>query len=325
MFIKELSFLNRGVFSENPSVHPFTVISTRSKEWMSRKRIWVSYGIKSELGRDAGGAVGGLFKMMNKYDLGGKRKESETSIFDPVLCELIYSWLVPKNGSIIDPFSGGSVRGIVAGMMGYSYSGIDLNKSQIEENISQCGYIEQIPKGKVKWFHGDSVKEFVKFKESDFLFSCPPYFNLEVYSEDKRDISNMTLEEFTEAYTKIIHNSCTKLKNNRFACFVIGNIRDSKGMLIDLSGITISAFEKCGVKFYNELILVNNVGSLPIRINKQFSTSRKFGKVHQNILIFVKGCPKIATKEILGESNEKKRPVKRTIVGKARNRIKRHH
>lgn len=34
---------------------------------------------------------------------------------------------------------------------------------------------------------------------------------------------------------------------------------------------------------------MNSCGSLPIRINKQFNSSRKIGKRHQNILIFYKG------------------------------------
>ena len=37
-----------------------------------------------------------------------------TSIFDPVLCELVYRWFCPSKGKILDPFAGGSVRGIVA-------------------------------------------------------------------------------------------------------------------------------------------------------------------------------------------------------------------
>ena len=39
---------------------------------------------------------------------------SATSIFDPVLCELAYRWSCPQGGTIIDPFAGGSVRGVVA-------------------------------------------------------------------------------------------------------------------------------------------------------------------------------------------------------------------
>jgi len=40
------------------------------------------------------------------------------SIFDPVACELSYRWFCPKEGEVLDPFAGGSVRGIVANFYG---------------------------------------------------------------------------------------------------------------------------------------------------------------------------------------------------------------
>ena len=39
---------------------------------------------------------------------------SGTSIFDPVLCEIAYRWFCPPGGLVLDPFAGGSVRGIIA-------------------------------------------------------------------------------------------------------------------------------------------------------------------------------------------------------------------
>lgn len=44
--------------------------------------------------------------------------QSDTSIFDPVLCELVYRWFSPESGTVLDPFAGGSVRGIVASKLG---------------------------------------------------------------------------------------------------------------------------------------------------------------------------------------------------------------
>ena len=38
------------------------------------------------------------------------------------------------------------------------------------------------------------------------------------------------------------------------------------------------------------------VGSLSIRVGKQFTSGRKLGKTHQNVLAFVKGDPKAAVK-----------------------------
>ena len=40
---------------------------------------------------------------------------------------------------------------------------------------------------------------------------------------------------------------------------------------------------------YNEAILVTIVGSLSIRVGRQFFGGRKLGKTHQNVLVFVKG------------------------------------
>ncbi|MNY68623.1 hypothetical protein D3C86_2064160 [compost metagenome] len=52
---------------------------------------------------------------------------------------------------------------------------------------------------------------------------------------------------------------------------------------------TIDAFIDAGMRLYNEAILLTALGSAPIRAGKQFAASRKLGKVHQNVLVFVKG------------------------------------
>lgn len=46
------------------------------------------------------------------------------------------------------------------------------------------------------------------------------------------------------------------------------------------------------LKLYNEIILINVAGSLAIRVGRQFDSSRKVGKMHQNVLVFYKGDPK---------------------------------
>lgn len=62
---------------------------------------------------------------------------SGTSIFDPVLCELAYRWFSPPGGTVLDPFAGGSVRGIVAAALGRHYVGCDLHPEQIAANEQQ--------------------------------------------------------------------------------------------------------------------------------------------------------------------------------------------
>lgn len=236
------------------------------------------------------------FGAVPNYDSSKRGVVTGTSIFDPVLCELAYQWFCPKGGTILDPFSGGSVRGIVAALCDHQYTGVDLRQEQIDANNHQWETISQRPyvtgKPMPRWITGDSmnVRQLAGGEQYDFLFSCPPYGNLEVYSQEKGDISNMSHEDFITMYRHIIKRSCSLLKPNRFAAFVIGDFRcKNSGELRGFVSDTERAFRDAGMSYYNECILVTMVGSLPIRSGAVMRKSRKIGKSHQNMLVFFKG------------------------------------
>ena len=226
----------------------------------------------------------------------GSDTASGTSIFDPVLCEIAYRWFSPVGGLILDPFAGGSVRGVVASKLGRQYIGHELRPEQVEANRTQgaelCGD-EQCPPA---WKAGDSrnIDKTCADVDADMVFSCPPYADLEVYSDDPKDLSTMKYSDFRTVYFEIIKKACDRLKPDRFACFVVGEVRDKKGNYIDFVGDTVQAFRDAGLHYYNEAILITCVGSLPIRAGRQFSSGRKLGKTHQNVLVFVKGDGKRA-------------------------------
>jgi DNA modification methylase len=219
------------------------------------------------------------------------------SIFDPVLCELVYRWFSPPDGKIIDPFSGGSVRGIVASILGRYYTGVDLREEQIYANREQGDIIckSHLP----IWHCGDSQNiTDIAPGNYDLIFSCPPYADLEVYSDNPFDLSTMPYPEFSSTLGKIIKESVSLLKDNRFAVFVIGEVRGKDGNYYGFVPDVIRHFEDAGMKYYNEAILITQVGSLPIRAGKAFTATRKLGKTHQNVLVFIKGDPKKAADEI---------------------------
>lgn len=212
---------------------------------------------------------------------------SGTSVFDPVLCELMYKWFNVDNGSIVDPFAGGSVRGIVAKMLGYQYTGIDLSSKQIEANKENAKQLNV----SVDWICDDSlnIDSYIEDESRDMIFSCPPYADLEVYSDDPRDISTMEYSKFLEVYRKIIAKTVSLLKENRFAVWVVGDVRDKKGFYRDFISDTKRAFIDAGALLYNELILIEMAGTAPLRVNNIFPNTRKVIKTHQNVLVFYKG------------------------------------
>jgi hypothetical protein len=222
--------------------------------------------------------------------------QSGTSIFDPVLCELAYRWFCPPGGVVLDPFAGGSVRGIVASKLGRRYVGIELREEQVEANRGQAARICEGEPAPV--WHCDDARNLPALcgdLEADLVFTCPPYADLEVYSEDPRDISTMDYAAFLEAYREIIRLACDRLKPDRFACIVVGDVRDKAGNYRNFVGDTKQAFGDAGLPLYNDAVLITAVGSLPIRVGKQFAAGRKLGKTHQNVLVFVKGDARKAT------------------------------
>ena len=278
---------NISSLSERFLISPFSVLNAREGWWQNRKRAWLAMGIRGEVGRTEN-----LLRMSDTCSLG----EKDTSIFDPVLCELAYTWFAPVGGVVLDPFAGGSVRGIVASKLKRQYIGHELRQEQVTANRQQADDICTDDEMPPIWICGDSRKIDATCKDvdADFIFSCPPYADLEVYSDDPQDISTLGYEDFKKAYFEIIKKACDRLKNDRFACFVVGEVRDNRGNYYDFVGDTVEAFKAAGLNYYNEAILVTSVGSLPIRAGKQFSASRKLGKTHQNILVFIKGDGKKA-------------------------------
>ena len=282
--IEESDPLLRDKFIEPP----FSILDTKQGNWQRRKRQWKKIGMKSEVGRDVVLFSMGTKSYKNKEEYEDKESTKlNTSIFDPALCEVLYNWFCPKGGDILDPFAGGSVRGIVANYLGYKYTGIDIRQEQIESNRDQAIEILSV-NNQPNWYVGDSNKVLDDFnKEYDFVFSCPPYADLEVYSKLEGDISNMPYVNFMQSYESIIAKSCKLLKKGGYACFVVGEVRNKKGNYIGFVPDTIRAFEKCGMKFYNEAILLNAIASASMRAENNMK-NQKLTKVHQNVLIFKK-------------------------------------
>ncbi len=208
---------------------------------------------------------------------------------------------------MVDPFAGGSVRGVVAKALNRKYWGCDLRGEQVKANIKNAedifeGYdgetLDIFGGGDLQWVCGDSMKELDNAPEADYIFSCPPYGDLEVYSDSPDDLSNMEYHTFIAAYKRIILRAVKRLKNDRFACFVVGDFRDKKGFYRNFVSETINAFESAGALLYNEAILATSVGTACMRVTKQFNAGRKLAKTHQNVLVFCKGDWRAATKAV---------------------------
>lgn len=281
----------KGSLRSDFGVPTFSVLDARSGEWSERKNYWKAAGVHDTASTREGIRVTRSFTDNRRP---GDKELSAVSLFDPVLAEIAYAWFAPPEGRIGDPFAGGLVRGAVASCMGFRYFGVDVRAEQIEENYEDFANVTLDRGPAPEWVYGDSLE--VALPKLDFVFSCPPYLDLERYSDDPRDLSAMDTAGFLDAYRGIISRYCGALKNNRFAAFVVGEVRKG-GELVGFVDETVKAFKDAGTAFYNSLIVATKTASAALRARRNWRTKTVI-PTHQHLLVFVKGDPKKAAELI---------------------------
>jgi DNA modification methylase len=259
-------------------IPPFSILDTTQGYWQERKKNW--HTLIGDNGESRENTLGG----------GGSIKplDEGVSILDPVLSEIINLWFSYDKCKVFDPFAGDSVFGYVSSFLGKSFTGIELRQEQADLNNDR---IKEFKNSKYICDDGQNVLKHIEIKSQDLLFSCPPYFDLEKYSNLENDASNQkTYEDFLKIIDNTFTDSIKCLKDNRFAVITVGNIRDKKGRYIRFVDDIKDIFIKNGMYLYNEMILIEPIGNLRLRVTKQMET-RKIGKRHQNTLVFYKGNP----------------------------------
>jgi len=295
-------------------VPPFSILDTRKGYWQARKKVWrekigdmgesrndtlitsleIKYKDLYQKTREHREQLGISFReYLDKY-VSEEEKEREgskvlsagVSLLDPVMSELVCRWFGLDNCKTFDCFAGDSVFGHVSASLGNEFTGIELRQEQVDLNNSRVEGMN----ARYICDDGQNVAKHIEHESQDLLFSCPPYFDLEVYSDKENDASNQdTYEDFIAILENAFKSAVGCLKNNRFAVVVVGDIRNKKtggyyGFHDDIKRI----FKEAGCLVYNEIILVETGASTALRASR-YMDSRKVGKMHQNILVFYKG------------------------------------
>ena len=261
-------------------VPPFSVLDTKKGYWQERKKYW-----RNLIGDEGESREGALAKGDTNIMAA---TNNGVSLLDPVLAEIANKWFGLDNCNTFDCFAGDSVFGYISDALGNTFTGIELRQEQTDLNNQRL----KGSKSKYICDDGQNVLKHIKEDSQDLLFSCPPYFDLEVYSDLKNDASNQ--KEYKD-FLQILDNAFTGalkcLKDNRFAVIVVGDIRDKQGFYYGFADDVKNIFIRNGAKLYNEMIIAESIGTLPQRVGR-YMHNRKVGKCHQNVLVFYKGQPK---------------------------------
>ena len=262
-------------------IPPFSVLDARQGYWQERKKAW-----KEKIGDKGQARAVAIYSGMENWSGGAF---ADASILDPVLSELACHWFMPGQGNTFDCFAGDTVFGYVSASLGNHFTGIELRKEQADFNQAACAGLN----AQYVCDDGQNVLAHIGEGTQDMFFSCPPYFDLEKYSDLPNDASNQgSYADFYKIIDTAFSNAIKCLKDNRFAVIVCGDVRDKKtGAYYGFPDDIKQTFKRNGMTLYNELVLVDHVGTARLRAVK-YMQHRKVVKVHQNVLVFYKGDTK---------------------------------
>lgn len=275
---------------------PWSVLRQDSATWQARKRWWTALDVDTANPRAHAPSMAATGR--HGTVSGG------VSRFDPHLAELAYRWFCPPGGHVLDPCAGGAVRGLVAAHLGHRYTGVDLSDAQVRANrvLADDWHARGLlPHGRPEWVVGDAVTVLADQPAGfDHILSCPPYHNRERYSDDPLDLSAMPWAGFVEAHAALVADAVARLAPDRFATWVISDVRDYRGHLRGLPALAADHFRNAGAHLINEQVLVAPTGTLRKLMRPAWEAARTTTRHHQVVLTFAKGDRRAATRAVRG-------------------------
>lgn len=186
-----------------------------------------------------------------------KRKLEWTSIFDPVLWECMVRWFAPTKqkgyGQILDPFSGGSTRGILAAYLGYKYTGVECH-GKVETNIRQARAVIVTKPFSVMPQWVDSIESLPDGEMYDLVCTSAPGYDKSRWS---------SYQEFLDWTGGICQKALRHLKQNRFVVVAVEEMTDEDGFIRGFTPHLVRLFESFGAKYYDEIVM-NSAPELPM-------------------------------------------------------------
>lgn len=219
------------------------------------------------------------------------------SVFPAPLMEwILVRYGGPIGGKVLDAFAGGPVRAVVSAIMGMHYHGVEIRQEQIDENlavVSKLGLEDNVSYycSDARFLDEMKAGKLAEHYEGPFdvAITCPPYYDLEQYSDQDDDLSNAgNYAEFNAGMFLSALGHYDHLKPGAFVCIIVGPFRDKKsGELIDFPAHTVENFREAGFVYWQEVILSKNFASAAKRSTMAWR-GMKLVPSHEFLLIFRK-------------------------------------
>lgn len=209
------------------------------------------------------------------------------SIFNPALAANILACFAKPGCAVFDPFAGGGTRAIVAAKRGHTYTGIELRPEEVAAVAERCRRLEVAEQVRVVQGDAREAAALLPGYKAEFLFTCPPYWNLEQYRGGSADLSTIhTYERFIAELGKVVTATRACVEYKATSAWVVGMVREVDGPLRPLHHDVTRLHEAAGFKLREEIVLhLKNNGAIQ-RVGQFEKGRRTLVRVHEYLLVF---------------------------------------
>lgn len=127
------------------------------------------------------------------------------------------------------------------------------------------------------------------------ILTCPPYHDMERYTDHPTDLSNMSWGKHLDALREVAQHCYTALADDRFLVWVTGDLRDHHGHQRSLPERTLYTLLGAGFHHINTHILVTPVGTRYLNLRRGWTHTRTAGRRHEHVYVMCKGDRRKAT------------------------------
>lgn len=221
-----------------------------------------------------------------------KSHNGNASVLDPVACEIILRFFMPRDGHrVYNPFGGGVQFGYIAGSYGYDYIASEIRQNQVDANNAICADLNS-----AKWVRADSTT-YIPDGAFDLIFTCPPYYRVERYVDydgkapDGEINAAPSYEQFRDMLFMGYERAINVLYDNRFFVVMTGDSRNSAGGYNCHEAETVVFLKDKGLQVYNQIVYLECEFTRLAHAKTTLNT-RKFPKREQKIIVAYKGKTK---------------------------------
>ena len=219
------------------------------------------------------------------------RWKGAISMFPRQILEQLLDFYTIKGDLFFDPFAGHNSRMEASFKKGRHYVGWDCSKEFMDFNVEVATKLtKENPTGpNIDLRLGDSRHIDNSDNCADFIFSSPPYWNLEWYGDEAEQLGKLTYPEFMKDITEIYAQCFRVLKPGKFCIINVNDFRKG-GEYYSYHVDTVNALKSVGFKQF-DMIVMQYPNAMRKAFPNQIFEEKLLPKTHEYCIVMLKPDP----------------------------------